>query len=355
MKPDQTLPSNVEYNDSNYKTVQQFKSLRTIVRLTLIGIMWIVLSIWLTGCLDGYYGLEDSEIQPTEYTEGDDNGNQTNNEDDGDDDSENQMEEGDDESEGYVEEGDDPDHDCDGHEVGEVHEGDTTKTGCKILIDASHDGGIWWYPQSSTTGFDPNAYHQGKSFAETIRAKGFEVYELGRGIALTEEILSGYDLIVRIGGYQGYMLSELQAYEKVLKDSTRMMLFSDHKSYVQFDGLEDMLGLQLKGGVNGVIATYQEHPMTNNMAKMGYIAGCIVTNEDNPAINIIGRLREEDFWDQNNNGIKDAGEIGAPAVIGTVNYANQDIFFIGDSNGLLMQPEPFVTNMIDWLSMSSCH
>ena len=34
----------------------------------------------------------------------------------------------------------------------------------QILIDASRDGGAWWYPQAGP--FDPDEYHQGKKLAD---------------------------------------------------------------------------------------------------------------------------------------------------------------------------------------------
>jgi hypothetical protein len=34
----------------------------------------------------------------------------------------------------------------------------------RILIDASKDGGLWWFPQVHP--FDAEQYHQGKAFAD---------------------------------------------------------------------------------------------------------------------------------------------------------------------------------------------
>jgi hypothetical protein len=49
----------------------------------------------------------------------------------------------------------------------------------RVLIDASKDGGLWWFPQAGT--FDAAQYHQGKAFAHSLRQDGAEVVELGRG------------------------------------------------------------------------------------------------------------------------------------------------------------------------------
>ena len=70
-----------------------------------------------------------------------------------------------------------------------------TPLGCKIVIDASHDGGVWWFPQSNATGYDASKPHQGQAFANLLRAKGYEVAELGRDKELTEEMFLGILLL----------------------------------------------------------------------------------------------------------------------------------------------------------------
>jgi len=44
-----------------------------------------------------------------------------------------------------------------------------------ILVDASHDGGVWW---AGSSGFDPTEPHQGKELADYIRSQDFQVDEL---------------------------------------------------------------------------------------------------------------------------------------------------------------------------------
>jgi len=36
----------------------------------------------------------------------------------------------------------------------------------RVLVDASRDGGVWWFPQWEQGGFDPNLDHQGQKLAE---------------------------------------------------------------------------------------------------------------------------------------------------------------------------------------------
>jgi len=59
-------------------------------------------------------------------------------------------------------------------------------SGKKILVDASDDGGVWWYPQAGT--FDSNLPHQGKALADYIRSLGCTVTELPTGSGLAYDV-----------------------------------------------------------------------------------------------------------------------------------------------------------------------
>src|SRR5512136_209974 len=56
-----------------------------------------------------------------------------------------------------------------------------------ILVDASRDGGVWWFPQEWP--FDPESAHQGRALASYLRGKGFRVDELGRPTTITPGVL----------------------------------------------------------------------------------------------------------------------------------------------------------------------
>ena len=45
-----------------------------------------------------------------------------------------------------------------------------------VLIDASRDGGVWWFPQVAP--FSAEAGHQGKALADHMRGLGYFVEEL---------------------------------------------------------------------------------------------------------------------------------------------------------------------------------
>ena len=221
---------------------------------------------------------------------------------------------------------------------------------CKILVDASHDGGVWWFPQHEGTGFDPDKPHQGQSFANILRDKGFEVTELGRGVELTEEMFFGHYIVLRANGFQNYTANELEVYTKLIDRGMNMVFFTDHKTNDPVDELGDLLGLDFKGIANGTITTFGQHEITANIESINYIAGSIIANADqNPNIEVLGWLAEDDFADLNFNGVKDVDEPVAAPVMGILSYPKSRVFFIGDMNGLQIQPQPFIDNLIDWM------
>ena len=225
-----------------------------------------------------------------------------------------------------------------------------TNMSCKILIDASHDGGGWWYPQYEGTGFNANLWHQGQPFANALRAKGFEVTEVGRGLELTEEMFYGHYIVIRVGGFQTYTAKEVQVYANLLERGMNLVFFTDHKRYDPTDELGDLLGIQFKGIAFGTIKNFVPHSITANMTSLSYNAGSVITNaSQNTNLEILGWLGADEYADLNFNGIQDSNEpVGAP-VMGILKYPHSRIFFIGDMNGIEVQPQPFVDNLIQWM------
>jgi hypothetical protein len=221
----------------------------------------------------------------------------------------------------------------------------------KIVIDASHDGGVWWFPQSEFTGFDTAKYHQGKLFADLLRKKGFIVDELGRDSELKEEQFMGFFIVIRVNGFQAYSPKELDVYTKLVKRGMNLVFFTDHKKYNPKDELGDLLGLNFEGIAHGTVSKFAQHTITKNLESLDYVAGSVITNADqNPDIEILGWLGEDEYADLNLNGIKDNDEPFAPPVMGILNYPKSKVFFIGDANGLQIMPQPFIDNLIEWMS-----
>jgi Big-like domain-containing protein len=203
----------------------------------------------------------------------------------------------------------------------------------RILIDASHDGGVWWFPQAGT--FDPDQPHQGKALADYLRAQGFTVDELPRGVVIGDAILDRYTRVIRAGlcvANDPFDQSQLDAYARFLTRTVTLLIFGDHLNVPECgpDALVEMLGIHPAGIQNGTVATFAPHPLTAGVTTVPYIAGSVMTSYDTSRVDIIG-------WLDN----------GAPAMA-VVRHPTAKIFFLSDLNGVEGLPQPFVDNLIAW-------
>ena len=148
--------------------------------------------------------------------------------------------------------------------------------GKSILVDATHDGGVWWYPQ--TRDFSPYIVHQGQALANYLRGLGFVVDELPRGIAITSTILSKYDLVIRAGKFMSYSAEELQAYEEYLARPTTLLLVGEFMRTGEKDELAEQIGISLTGMVKDTVNIFAEHAITKGISPFYYIAGSVLFN-----------------------------------------------------------------------------
>ena len=128
----------------------------------------------------------------------------------------------------------------------------------RVLIDASRDGGLWWYPQPLPSGeFDPLQYHQGTPLANYLRSRGMLVDELPRPYGITYTLLRPYDLVVRAGKYHlaSYGIDEIAAYSRYVSEGGQLVLVSDYTwdEGGLPDNLAEHFGLYLEGSEYGLI------------------------------------------------------------------------------------------------------
>lgn len=110
----------------------------------------------------------------------------------------------------------------------------------RVLVDASKDGGLWWFPQAPPN-FNPNEPHQGKQLADFMRALGWKVTELGRGQVITFEKLRDFDLVIRPAAYSPYSHEEALAYQQSVAAGTRVLLSGLGK---ESDAIAEIFGLR---------------------------------------------------------------------------------------------------------------
>jgi hypothetical protein len=220
---------------------------------------------------------------------------------------------------------------CSRSDIKEILVNDNSK---KILIDASHDGGTWWFPQSTISGFSQSSAHQGKALADLLRNKGFIVEEISSNTLITLTLLQQYSKVIRAGSYGSYQESELSAYNKFLEGNSSLFLISDFKRFGETDQLAERLGINFGGVYFGDVSLYAPHAITEGATSYYYNAGSIVTNESNNSkIQILAWL------DGKNN----------QPVAGILKHQSSKIFFVGEINGIESVPQPLTNNIVKWL------
>jgi hypothetical protein len=223
----------------------------------------------------------------------------------------------------------------------------------RILVDSSRDGGFWWFPQGE--GFDPNAPHQGKELADYLRGRGYVVDELPRPFVIDVDLLASYDLVIRAGECCGdaiYTSPEIAAYQQYVAGGGLLLLLSDYKAPDENDFLGAAFGLVFEGHSYGEnrISQFAAHPIAEGVSSVLYAEGSGVREDGLPSsAEIIGWLSDETWLDMNGNGILDPGEPSGSAALGVMSYESGRIAFIGDVNGIEIVPQPFTSNLFNWL------
>ena len=224
-----------------------------------------------------------------------------------------------------------PDTQINSNIIGSTGPGTPTVNANSILVDASKDGGVWWFPQSPQSGFNPNQPHQGKALADYLKSLGYTVDELGRGTVITSSLLNRYKYVIRATAFFNYTTAEIDAYSGFLNRNTALLLVADHLQNSVNDRLSQQLGLNFEGSFWGPVTSFEAHAVTNNLSSLPFTAGAVIKNWDANRINVLGKL---------SNGY---------GVMGVVNNSSSKIFFFGDLNGLEQVPQPFTANLVKWL------
>jgi len=206
-----------------------------------------------------------------------------------------------------------------------------------VLVDPTHDGGVWWFPQAASTpaGFDPDAPHQGSALAAYLRGKGYTVTELGRGATLPTDSMRTYATVIRAGYYYdavhpGYSAADIDAYRAFLSCSRTLVLLGEFLRDGRRDDIADSLGISLTGMVTGTITDFSQHVLTDGVSSVPFITGSYLAANADLGVDVLGRLP--------------TGE----AVMGVLKKGDSKLFFLGDVNGIQLVPQPLVQNLVDW-------
>ena len=201
----------------------------------------------------------------------------------------------------------------------------------RVLVDASKDGGVWWFPQAGP--FDPSAHHQGKALADHLRGLEYVVTEMGRGERMTDSLARAHRIIIRANRFgSAYTEAEISAYRGFLACATTLVLLSDHQTYTDGrDEVADLVGVGFVGtSGDETVPTLADHPITQGVDALRYLVGAYAVARDTTAVEFLGWLAN-----------------GRP-VMGVSTATEAKVFFLGDTNLLEFLPQPLLGNLIRW-------
>ena len=197
----------------------------------------------------------------------------------------------------------------------------------RVLIDASKDGGLWWFPQGNT--FDPAQHHQGKPLADFMRSKGWQVVELPRGEVITFEKLRRVDVVVRPPAYFRYSVSEVEAYRDSVIAGTRLLLMGGSVS--GSDPIAEIFGLRFEPRTRfGSVRQWIPHPLTTDIQKrdLSWIA---ISEAPTTAVQLA--------W-------LNQSETNSQPVLGYLTHGDGYVVFVGQS---LITLPPFFASLVSSL------
>jgi len=229
-----------------------------------------------------------------------------------------------------------------------------SRDGASILIDASRDGGVWWYPQSSASGgFDPDQPHQGSALAAYLRERGHVVHELPRPHTITRSLLDSYEIVIRANAFSGYTSDEVAAYRGYVDGGGGLLLLSDHMRFAAPDQVGASFGIVFAGLTRGaqLLDSLEEHAISRGVGPLSYLVGSAIVAAPESAT-IVGRLTLDGWADMDFDEVKGDLDVVAPAVLGAMKRGRGRIVFSGDTNMWQTVPRPLVGNVLEWLAES---
>lgn len=218
----------------------------------------------------------------------------------------------------------------------------------RILVDASREGGVWWFPQSEGTGFSQAAPHQGKALADYMRSQGFQVDELPRTVTISDSLLNQYDRVIIAGSVYSDD-ADIQKYLRFIDRPTSLVLIGEYLRANGRNPLAERLGIHFAGTAFGNVTRFAAHPITQGATPFFFNAGAVVIDTtSNPRIQFLGWLESDAYVDLNGNGTRDPDEPAGMPVMGLVQEPKSKVFFLGELNGLEGVPQPLVSNLVAW-------
>jgi hypothetical protein len=123
----------------------------------------------------------------------------------------------------------------------------------RVVIDASQDGGAWWFPQGPAP-FDSEKWHQGSELAAYFKGRGWEVIEIPRGARITNQ-LEGASIAVRLNQFGTYLRTEVDAYREFVRKGGSLLLVTGYvrENEAGNDSVAKEFGLRFEGVIEAAV------------------------------------------------------------------------------------------------------
>jgi hypothetical protein len=202
----------------------------------------------------------------------------------------------------------------------------------QVVIDASHDGGAWWFPQGPPP-FDPKKPHQGVALADYLKGRGWQVIEIQRETKISNQ-LKRAAIVVRIGEWGTYERSEVAAYREFVRNGGRLLLLQGYvrDEQVENDAVAEQFGVRFEGIVSGhVFRAANAGAFTLDFIEVSYQIGSVVVKSPKSTQPLAylndGRL-----------------------AMGVFRYGRGRVVFLSSVFPILNVPQPFARQLFDELA-----
>ncbi len=200
----------------------------------------------------------------------------------------------------------------------------------KIVIDASRDGGTWWFPQRES-GFDSSKPHQGKALVEYLKKFTPTVVEIVQGGVITNQ-LTDATVVVRFNvNGEPYSPQEVTAYKNYVENGGRVLLVYAAPVKGPPDAVAETFGIRVgQRAETPFIKKWANDPITVGLKDVPFTCGSVISVYPKTAIQL---------------GMMANGQ----SVFGVVEVGKGKVVYLGSIAPLLSMSQPFVENVFSEL------
>lgn len=197
----------------------------------------------------------------------------------------------------------------------------------RIVIDASRDGGAWWFPQKEKQQ-DASQAHEGKALADYLKTLTPDVVELPHGEVITDK-LKNAAVVIRFNACDHpYSHEEGVAYKKYVENGGRVLLLYGTPEKGAPDEVAEHLGIRVGQRVETpFIKKWANHPITTGLKDVPFHCGSVISGYPESSIQL---------------GMMANGQ----SVFGMATVGEGKLIYLGSVAPMISVSQPFVDNVI---------